>query len=70
MSWYNYAKEILKLSGSETNVLPISSEELNRPANRPAMSVLGNEKIIKFTGYRMRPWKAALTDYLKSDYTD
>ncbi len=65
VSWFEYAKEILKLTGSRTKVLPISSKELDRPAPRPAMSVMDNGKFIKFTSYRMRPWKAALKDYLK-----
>jgi len=66
VSWYDYAKEILKIAGLKTKVVPISSEELNRPAKRPAMSMLDNSKFSRFTGYRMRGWKAALKDYLKS----
>lgn len=64
VSWYEYTKEILKLAKSKTKVLPISSEELGRPATRPAMSVLDNSKFIKFTGYRMRSWREALRDYV------
>jgi dTDP-4-dehydrorhamnose reductase len=64
VSWYRYAKEILRITGSKTKVIPISSQELSRPAERPAMSVLDNSKFVKFTGYRMRPWRAALKEYL------
>ena len=64
VSWYEYAKEILKLAGSKTDVAPISSEELNRPARRPAMSVLDNSKFAEFTGYRMRLCKSALEEYI------
>jgi len=64
VSWYDYAKTILKLSGSKTKVIPISSKELDRPAKRPAMSVLDNSKFSRFTGYKMRNWKAALEEYL------
>ena len=64
VSWYEYAKTILKLTGSTMKVVPITSEELNRPANRPAMSVLDNSKFIKLTGYKMRNWKEALKDYI------
>jgi len=64
VSWYEYAKTIVKLAGRKTKVVPISSEELNRPAKRPAMSVLDNSKFFRFTGYRMRSWKAALKDYM------
>lgn len=65
VSWHDYAKEILKLSGSKTKVMPITSKKLNRPARRPAMSVLDNSKFIKFTGFKMRNWKTALKEYLQ-----
>ena len=65
VSWFSYAKEILRLAGFKMKVTPILSEELNRPAKRPAMSVLDNGKFENFTGFKMRPWKAALKDYLK-----
>jgi dTDP-4-dehydrorhamnose reductase len=65
VSWYEYAKEILRLARSGTKVDPISSKKMGRPAKRPAMSALDNSKFIKFTGYRMRNWKEALRDYIE-----
>ena len=65
ISWYEYAKEILRFAGSKTEIIPITTEELDRPAKRPAMSVLDNSKFFKFTGYRMRNWKRALKEYIK-----
>jgi dTDP-4-dehydrorhamnose reductase len=64
VSWYDYAREILKLVKSQTKVVPISSKELGRPAKRPRMSVLDNSKFIKFTGHKMRNWQEALKDYV------
>jgi len=67
VSWFEYAKEILRVRGQGLRVkeiIPISSEELARPAKRPAMSMLDNTKFTKFTHYRMRPWKDALAEYL------
>ena len=64
VSWYDYAKEILKLTGSRTEVIPISSKELDRPAKRPKMSVLDNSKFFKFTGHKMRDWREALKEYV------
>lgn len=64
VSWYDYAKEILKLTGSRTKVVPISSKELDRPAKRPKMSILDNSKFVKFTGYKMRNWQEALKEYV------
>jgi len=65
VSWCDYAKAILKLVGCATPVVPISSAELDRPARRPAMSVLDNSKFIAHAGYAMRGWQAALQDYIK-----
>jgi len=64
VSWYDYAREILKLARCKAKVLAITSSELSRPAKRPAMSVMDNSKFIKFTGYRMPHWKKALKEYL------
>jgi len=67
ISWYGYTKEILKVSGSGTKVIPISSKELARPAARPAMSVMDNSKFLKFTHHKMPHWKKALKRYLLRD---
>ncbi len=64
VSWYDYAVEILKLAGSTAKVIPISSEQLARPAKRPAMSVMDTSKFTAFTGYEMRNWKDALKEYM------
>lgn len=64
VSWFEYARQILKIVKSKAKVAPITSSELKRPAKRPAMSVMDNAKFRKFTGYRMRGWKAALKEYL------
>lgn len=64
VSWYEYAKTIVKLAKVRAKVLPISSDELDRPAKRPAMSVLDSSKFTGFTGHRMRNWKTALKEYL------
>jgi len=64
ISWYEYAKTVLKLAGIKAKVTPISSGELNRPAKRPAMSVMDSSKFESVTGYKMRGWKSALREYL------
>ena len=66
VSWYGYAREILRLAGLKTRVEPISSRELDRPAKRPALSELDCSKLKKMTGMRMRPWKAALSEYIQN----
>jgi dTDP-4-dehydrorhamnose reductase len=64
-TWYAFGREILKLSGIEgVEVLPITSEELGRPAPRPPYSVLDCEKLKQETGFVPRPWSEALKEYL------
>lgn len=67
-SWYEYAREILAMSGLENiPVHPISSDQLNRAAARPNNSVLDCGKFEGKTGYRMRPWREAQRDYLNEE---
>jgi dTDP-4-dehydrorhamnose reductase len=65
-SWYQFAKKILEYAGiKDIEVIPITSEELKRPAIRPAYSVLDCSKFRKTTNYQMRQWEDALKDYLR-----
>jgi len=65
-SWYEFAKEILKLAGIKgIKVKPITSKELNRPAPRPQFSVLKSSSSRPGAGNTMRPWKEALKEYLE-----
>jgi dTDP-4-dehydrorhamnose reductase len=64
-TWHAFGLAILKLSGmTDVKVIPISSEELGRPAPRPSYSVLNTEKLKRETGMTMRPWLEALEEYL------
>lgn len=64
-SWNEFACEIVRLSGGRAKVLPITSADLNRPAVRPAYSVLDTTSFTEATGTRPRPWKDALADCLR-----
>lgn len=61
VSWYEYAKIILKQAGIEKEIIPITSEELKRPTKRPSYSILINSKLP-----HLRPWPAALKSYLQT----
>lgn len=65
-SWFDFAKEILKQSHKNNEVVPITTEELARPANRPKYSVLDLEKFNTITGKPIRSWQEALSAYLKN----
>ena len=64
-TWLGFAEKILELTGKQgVAVDPISTEELARPAPRPANSVLDCSKFEKATGMKLRPWEDALAEYL------
>ena len=64
-SWYEFTKEIMRLSGkTEIEVLPIKSEEYKTKAKRPHYSVLSNEKLHRETEFKIKSWKEALKEYL------
>ncbi len=65
VSWYDYAIKVLSLVKTKTKVIPITSEDLARPAPRPRMSVMNNSKFVTFTGYKMPDWDIALREYLR-----
>jgi len=68
-TWYDFAREILELSGVEgVEVLPMSSKKLAYPATRPAYSVLDTQKLRREMGVTLRPWVDALKDYLSSSF--
>lgn len=62
-SWYEFSKEIFKLSNINIKVNPVSTEEFPRPAPRPKYSVLSDEKWINKGFKPLRNYKEALKDY-------
>jgi len=65
-SWEEYGREILKIARIEKEIIPISFEDLRRPAKRPAYSALNNSELKK-TGFLMRPWRTVLQDFLEQE---
>jgi dTDP-4-dehydrorhamnose reductase len=64
-SWYDFAREILWLSGrGEIPVDPITSEQIARPAPRPAYSVLDTGKYERLTGRSIRSFRDPLAEYV------
>lgn len=62
-SWAEYAEFVLKISGIDIEIIPVSTEDLDRAAIRPGFSVLSTEKYEKITGKKMRPWQDAVQSY-------
>jgi dTDP-4-dehydrorhamnose reductase len=63
-TWYDFAKEIFRLSDININVVPCSTDEFPRPAKRPKYSVLRNYMMELTTGDVFRTWEESLMDYL------
>ena len=62
-SWFEFAREIFRLSDLSVDVMPIRSAEFGTAAERPAFSVLTNR--LSSEGIAApRPWQEALTAYL------
>ena len=65
VTWCEFAKKILEKVGKNIPVTPITTAMLNRPAPRPAYSVLDNSKYRRMTGHEMPHWEKGLDGYLK-----
>lgn len=67
-SWYEFTKEIMKLTGKEeVEVLSIKSEEYQTKAKRPYFSVLSNKKMHNETDFKIKSWEEALKEYLQKN---
>jgi dTDP-4-dehydrorhamnose reductase len=65
-SWFEFAEAILAKSGrGHVKIRPITSGELDRPAIRPAYSVLKNGQLEKRGIPLLRPYEEALEAYFK-----
>jgi len=64
-SWFEFARTIYALSGMSVDLSPITTAESGAKASRPAFSVLDHGKWKDQGLEELRPWKEALTDYLR-----
>jgi dTDP-4-dehydrorhamnose reductase len=63
-TWFEFGQEIVRGGGFTTIVRPVSSQQMARPAPRPAYSVLSPARLHQF-GIEMPPWRDALRRYLE-----
>ena len=64
-SWYDFACEIMSLSGLKCRVCPIPSSAYPTKAKRPFYSVLSKEKIKRDFKITIPYWKESLVKCLK-----
>ena len=62
-TWYEFAREIVRLSNLPATVKPVTTAEFPRPARRPAYSVLSPASL-HACGIQMPTWQDALRRYL------
>lgn len=65
LSWYDFAKEIMRMSKSTCQVNPIETKEYPTPATRPHYSLLNKSKIKKEFNIIIPYWKDSLDECLK-----
>ena len=63
-TWFEFAREIVKSAGLATEVRPVSTQQMPRPARRPAYSVLSASSLQRW-GYEMPAWQDALQRYMQ-----
>ena len=65
LSWYDFAKEIMRMAKLECVINPIETKEYPTPATRPHYSLLNKSKIKKDFGITIPYWKDSLDECLK-----
>lgn len=64
-SWYDFAREIFRLSGLAADLTGVTAAEYGARARRPAYSVLGHGRLAALGEDDLRPWPDALAAYLR-----
>ena len=65
LSWYDFAKEIMKMAKLKCEIEPIATKEYPTPATRPHFSLLNKAKIKKDFGITIPCWKDSLDACLR-----
>lgn len=62
VSWYDFAKEIFKLSNRSIKLNKIETKDYPTPATRPKYSILNTEKISQLLDLKIPNWKTSLAN--------
>ncbi|MCX7995371.1 MAG: dTDP-4-dehydrorhamnose reductase [candidate division WOR-3 bacterium] len=65
-TWLDFLLKAKELMRFNTELVPVKTEELNLPAPRPKFAPLGSKNYEFLFEKKMRPWKDALTDFIKT----
>jgi len=59
-SWFNFAKEIYRITGINCKITPISTNQFISKVNRPKMTAMDINKISNYFKIKLSPWKESL----------
>ena len=65
LSWYDFAKDIMRMAKIDCSINPIETFQYPTPAKRPHYSLLNKSKIKNDFGVEIPYWKDSLSDCLK-----
>jgi dTDP-4-dehydrorhamnose reductase len=63
-SWYDFAREVFRLSGLAPDLQPVTAAEYGARARRPAYSVLAHTRLAALGLDDLRSWRDALASYM------
>ena len=63
-SWYDFAREVFRLTGLRPDLRPVTAAEYGARARRPAYSVLAHGRLAALGLDDLRPWADALRAYV------
>lgn len=66
LSWYDFAKEIMRMAKLDCEIIPIETKEYPTPASRPHYSLLNKSKIKDKFKITIPFWKDSLDECLKT----
>ena len=64
-NWFEFAKEIIKLSKLQTQLLPVPTDAYPTLAVRPQKAILETQKIQRYLGITIRRWQDALAECIQ-----
>jgi dTDP-4-dehydrorhamnose reductase len=68
-SWFDFARAIIRHAGRNNIVVPVETSEFERPAKRPAYSVMNKKKIKSLFNVSITHWEDSLVNCLNQlDY--
>ena len=65
-SWYEFAKEIVKISRSSCNIKPINTVDYPTPAKRPKYVLMSKNKLTEDFGLKINFWQDSLKYCIKN----